>query len=121
VHGVVRPVGRSPAGRAPVSYVTDGRSPPRRWAPVDAVELVRPEGNYCIGEALSRSRRILGPWRQSERPLYEADGGYGMLFSSAHRPDELYLAIHTPNATRDERPVFVEIADGLVATGGVIS
>ena len=81
-----------------------------------------PAGNYCIGEAWSSSGGVLGPWRQSQRPLYEADGGHGMLFRSPS--DQLYLAIHTPNASPDERPIFVALAetpDGLVTTGTVIA
>ncbi len=111
-------------GRAPGSYVTDGpwlhRDPRGRltmlWSSFG------PEGNYCIGEAISGSGTIAGPWRQRDRPLYEADGGHGMLFTA---PDgALYLAIHTPNETPDERPVFVAIdqtEDGLVATGAIVS
>lgn len=111
-------------GRAPGSYVTDGPYPHRYadgrlsllWSSFGTV------GNYCIGEAASLSGTIAGPWRQAERPLYEADGGHGMLFTA---PDgTLHLAIHTPNATPDERPVFVaveETDEGLVATGPVVS
>ena len=111
-------------GRAPGSYVTDGPYPYRDAA--GRLSLLwssfGPEGNYCIGEAVSASGTIEGPWRQRERPLYEADGGHGMLFTAPD--DTLYLAIHTPNATPDERPIFVELAqtdDGLLATGNVIS
>jgi hypothetical protein len=112
------------AGRAPGSYVTDGPFA-HRYADGRLSLLwssFGPEGNYCIGEATSASGTVEGPWHQRERPLYEADGGHGMLFRS---PDgTLYLAIHTPNATPDERPIFVEIDEtpqGLVATGTVIS
>ncbi len=111
-------------GRAPGSYVTDGPFPYRPGP--DRLSLLwssfGPAGNYCIGEAVSDSGTIDGPWRQRPRPLYEADGGHGMLFTG---PDgTLYLAIHTPNATPDERPIFValkETDDGLVATDRVLS
>lgn len=112
------------AGRAPGSYVTDGPFVHRRrdgglsivWSSFG------PQGNYCIGEAVSTSGELDGPWVQRPAPLYEADGGHGMVFAG---PDgTLYLAIHTPNQTPAERPVFVEIvetSDGLAATGAVLS
>jgi hypothetical protein len=85
------------------------------------VELVRPKGQLLHRRGQLVGGGIDGPCRQRERPLYEADGGHGMLFTA---PDgTLYLAIHTPNATPDERPIFVEIAetdDGLIATENVI-
>ncbi|MDR2482849.1 MAG: hypothetical protein LBD08_04370 [Treponema sp.] len=38
-----------------------------------------------------------------------ADGGHGMLFQS--REGMLYLAIHHPNKTPFERPLFVEVRE----------
>lgn len=111
------------AGRAPGSYVTDGPFAFRDSA--GRLKLLwssfGPDGCYRIGEATSEAG-ITGPWRQSARPLYLADGGHGMLFSG---PDGTrYLAIHTPNQTPDERPILIGVtegSDGLVATGPVIS
>jgi hypothetical protein len=72
---------------------------------------------YCIGIARSESGLVTGPWRQSEEPLYEADGGHGMFFRS--REGSLYLALHTPNKTPRERPVFIEFSDeqGVIRRG----
>jgi len=67
------------------------------------------EGNYCIGSAYSESGTLIGPWKQSVEPFYNADGGHGMLFHS--REGILYLAIHSPNKTPFERPVFVELSE----------
>ena len=104
------------AGHAPGSYVTDGPFL-YRWTD-DRLSIVwssfGPQGNYCIGEAVSETGDLAGPWTQRDRPLYEADGGHGMLFSAPD--DTCYLAIHTPNQTPHERAIFVEIvetADGL--------
>jgi hypothetical protein len=110
-------------GRAPGSYVTDG--PFLRRDRFGALRMLWSSfgaaGNYCIGVATSESGTILGPWRQSATPLYEADGGHGMLFDG---PDgREYLAIHTPNQTPLERPIFVEVCEtpeGIVTTGLVI-
>ena len=111
-------------GSAPGSYVTDGPFAYRgRQGRLSLLwSSFGPEGNYCIGEATSLSGTVEGPWEQRDQPLYEADGGHGMLFTA---PDgTLYLAIHTPNASPDERPIFVALKDtdaGLVATENVLS
>jgi len=111
-------------GRAPGSYVTDGPYVVRHrtgklmilWSSFGEA------GNYCIGVATSESGSLDGPWVQSEHPLYESDAGHGMVFSGPG--GSLYLAIHTPNKTPDERPIFVrlrETGEGLEATGEIIS
>lgn len=111
------------AGRAPGSYVTDGP-----WVFRDSAGRLRmlwssfgPDGRYRLGVA-ETAGGILGPWHQSDRPLYAEDGGHGMLFTG---PDGTQcLALHTPNRTPLERPIFVavrETAEGLVTTGVVIS
>lgn len=110
-------------GRPPGSYVTDGP-----WLFGDSTGALRmlwssfgADGRYCLGVATSAGG-ILGPWRQAESPVYTEDGGHGMLFAG---PDGTrYLALHTPNRTPLERPIFVAVTeqpDGLVATGDIIS
>jgi len=110
-------------GRAPGSYVTDGPYVVRHrsgkllivWSSFGA------SGDYCIGVA-SSPHGLDGPWTQCERPLFESDGGHGMIFST---PDgRLHLAIHSPNKTPHELPVFLpvyETDDGLETTGEIIS
>lgn len=66
-------------------------------------------GGYTLGIARSESGGILGPWRQEPQPLYERDGGHGMLFRSF--TGELLLAIHTPNDHPRERPIFVPVSE----------
>jgi hypothetical protein len=73
------------------------------------------EGNYCIGTARSETGTLAGPWVQSEKSLYSADGGHGMFFRS--KEGTLYLTIHTPNKTPFERAIFVEVNE----TGNKIS
>lgn len=63
---------------------------------------------YSIGQAVSYNG-IYGPWKQMEKPFFENDGGHGMLFKSFE--DELYLAIHCPNSTPNERPVFIKMKE----------
>jgi GH43 family beta-xylosidase len=98
-------------GRAPGSYVTDG---PFMYRTGDGTLLMLwssfgRNGNYCIGVARSETGMLCGPWIQSKDPLYSADGGHGMFFRS--REGILYLAIHSPNKTPFERPIFVEACE----------
>ncbi|MCL2035532.1 MAG: glycoside hydrolase family 43 protein [Oscillospiraceae bacterium] len=109
--------------RAPGSYVTDG---PFLHRTKDGTLLMLwssfgETGNYCIGAAVSETGTLKGPWRQSDEPVYSADGGHGMLFTAPE--GGLYLAIHTPNQTPNERAVFAGLrwdGDRLLPTGEVI-
>lgn len=65
--------------------------------------------NYALGIARSQSGKIQGPWLQDDEPLYARDGGHGMLFETFE--GTLMLALHSPNQTPNERPVFREIRD----------
>ncbi|MDR1399250.1 MAG: glycoside hydrolase family 43 protein [Treponema sp.] len=79
-------------------------------------------GQYSIGVATSESGNITGPWRHQAEPLYAADGGHGMVFHTAD--GKLYLAIHTPNKTPNERPIFIELSeqDGVLSvTNNIIA
>ncbi len=58
---------------------------------------------YTIGYAISESDEIFGPWIQYEKPLFEKDGGHGMVFESYN--NQLFLAIHQPNDTPIERAI----------------
>lgn len=66
-------------------------------------------GNYAQGIAVSATGHILGPWKQEPAPLYERDGGHGMIFAAFD--GRLYLALHAPNRTPEERPVFLELKE----------
>ncbi|MCL1963567.1 MAG: glycoside hydrolase family 43 protein, partial [Firmicutes bacterium] len=72
------------------------------------------EKGYCLGYAVSESGGIPGPWRQADAPLFDGDGGHGMLFGGYS--GKLTLALHKPNTTPLERAVFIplnETEDGL--------
>ena len=103
-------------GRTASGFVTDG---PYVYTAKNGNLLMLwssfgPDSKYRIGLALSESSRITGPWKQLAEPLYSADGGHGMLFHSME--GKLYLAIHSPNNSPDERPVFIEMyeEDGMI-------
>jgi hypothetical protein len=64
---------------------------------------------YAIGVALSESGKLQGPWRHDLPPLFDRDGGHGMVFRTFD--GRLMLTIHTPNNTPMERPIFVELKE----------
>lgn len=67
------------------------------------------EQGYAIGMAVSTTGEVFGPWRQVGEPLYAKDGGHGMVF---RRFDgQLMLAIHCPNDSPNERPLFLEVEE----------
>jgi arabinan endo-1,5-alpha-L-arabinosidase len=64
---------------------------------------------YAQGVATSDSGDILGPWTQNSKPLYESDGGHGMIFKTFE--GQLMLTLHSPNHTPNERVVFIELKE----------
>jgi hypothetical protein len=105
--------------RAPGSYVTDGPflwrdgvcDVPRKTRSTPLVCLwssFNAAGNYAIGVAQSATGLLAGPWKQNAAPLFEADGGHGMLFRGLD--GKTRLAIHTPNKTPEERAVFIDVS-----------
>lgn len=91
-------------------YVTDGCNLHRmkngkllmQWSCMGA------EG-YCLGYAVSESGKLLGEWKQSAEPVFQKDGGHGMIFTAYD--GRLLLALHRPNRTPDERAHFFELAE----------
>jgi hypothetical protein len=72
------------------------------------------KNGYSIGYAVSDGG-IAGPWRQESKPLFDRDGGHGMIFETYG--GELLLAIHSPNDTPNERALFVKLEekeDGII-------
>lgn len=67
------------------------------------------DGKYAQGIAKSASGKLNGPWLHAEQPLYMNDGGHGMIFKAFD--GGLYLALHTPNETPYERPVFIPLVE----------
>jgi arabinan endo-1,5-alpha-L-arabinosidase len=64
---------------------------------------------YAMGYAVSDGGCILGPWRQSDAPIYSRDGGHGMLFHDFS--GRLWMTLHHPDNTPDERPVWLEVRE----------
>jgi len=63
---------------------------------------------YCVLATESESGRVDGPWTK-QTPIYEENGGHGMLFRTFD--GRLLLALHQPNSGGDERLHLFEMAD----------
>lgn len=64
---------------------------------------------YAMGVARSESGKVAGPWIQDNPPLFEKDGGHGMVFRTFD--GDLMVSLHSPNDTPNERPVFFPVRD----------
>lgn len=90
------------------NYVTDG--PFMHIADDGEITLLWSsfgKGGYTMGLAKSESNTIAGPWKQVETPLFDKDGGHGMIFKSLD--GKIMGTLHSPNRDLEERPVFFEI------------
>ncbi len=68
------------------------------------------KAGYAMGYAFSTTGHILGPWKQTAEPIFHADGGHGMRFTTFD--GKTMFALHQPNEPfRSERPVFIPEAD----------
>ena len=89
--------------------VTDG---PFMWRTADGTLLCLwasfSEGGYTEGVAVSDNGEIDGKFTQVE-PLFMDDGGHGMVFRALD--GQLYLTLHSPNTTLEERPFFHPITE----------
>jgi hypothetical protein len=64
---------------------------------------------YTVGIARALSGGILGPWEQVPEPLFAGDGGHCMTFRTFD--GALRLALHRPNPSPHERPLFVPLRE----------
>ena len=68
------------------------------------------DGSYAIGIAESTTGKVIGPWRQQEKPLFDKHGGHGMIFRTFD--GRLCLVLHAPNSpSGQERAHIFEIED----------
>lgn len=90
-------------------WVTDG---PFMWRTTDGTLLCLwasfSKGGYTQGVAVSDNGEIDGHFTQVE-PLFMEDGGHGMVFRALD--GQLYLTLHSPNLTPQERPCFYPLRD----------
>ncbi len=63
---------------------------------------------YTQAIAVSESGKIDGEWTHV-KPLFDKDGGHGMIFDDLN--GKKYLILHSPNENPLERPVLIEIEE----------
>lgn len=97
-------------GDAGDQYVTDGPFL-HRTENGDLLMLWSTSGSngYTMGTARSLSGTIAGKWIQDPEPLFDRDGGHGMLFRGLD--GGLMLTIHSPNEHPLERPVLIPVEE----------
>ncbi|MCJ7447678.1 MAG: glycoside hydrolase family 43 protein [Bacteroidales bacterium] len=66
------------------------------------------KGGYTQGIAISESGKLAGPWTQQDKPLYNQNGGHGMVFKSFD--GKIMMILHSPN-DRESRPRIFEMED----------
>ena len=69
---------------------------------------------YAMGVARSANGSILGPWVQSDEPVWGRSGGHGMVLRTSAGND--YLVLHYPNDTPNER---ARLEPALVTNEGI--
>ena len=92
------------------TYVTDG--PFLYRTGTDALLMLWSSSGargYAMGLARSTSGSVQGPWEQEGEPLWAEDGGHGMIFRAFD--GRLFLALHVPNVTPNERAIFQEVVE----------
>lgn len=67
------------------------------------------ENGYTVGLAHSDNKELNGKWTHQEEPLFNQDGGHGMIFRT--NEDKLMITLHYPNDKLCEHPVFYELSE----------
>lgn len=86
----------------PFLYKTTGGSLLMLWSSFGA-------RGYAMGIARSESGTPAGPWTHDPEPLWAEDGGHGMIFRTFD--GRLFLTLHQPNDTPNERAAFHELEE----------
>ncbi len=78
------------------------------WSSFDGV-------GYCLAVARSESGELKGPWEHPQKPIYDNNGGHGMLFYTF--AGKLCLILHKPNGGAPPVPTIMEVVeqDGMLA------
>ena len=91
-------------------YVTDGPFM-HRLPDGKLIMLWASFGDNGYVEAIAESDNgdINGTWKIREKPLFSDNGGHGMLFRTFSGVQK--LALHQPNTSLQEHPVFIDIPE----------
>lgn len=82
------------------------------WSSMSAAKEIGVQ-NYSIGQAISRSGKIEGPWEHDPVPLWSSNGGHGMVFEDLQ--GNLKIVFHSPNSPSGQERVTIsdiDIKDG---------
>lgn len=64
---------------------------------------------YALGIAVSDSGKLKEKWRHVSEPLFDKNGGHGMIFKYK---EKLFISIHSPNDPHmSERTQFIEVEE----------
>lgn len=70
------------------------------WSPL-------PNKNYIVAAAVADS--IRGPWRHLDKPVFDGNGGHGMIFTTFEGQKK--LCIHCPEKPMLERALFLDLEE----------
>src|SRR5690606_17183227 len=81
-----------------INYVTDA---PFIWKDEVSGNLIMTwssfsVGGYAIGQTISKSGKLEGPWEHDPVPIFSNDGGHAMVFKDLE--GKLKMAYHAPNS-----------------------
>ena len=62
---------------------------------------------YVEAVAHSDTNELTGNWTIDKKPLYDHDGGHGMIFQDLH--GRYWLVLHYPNTVKKEHPRFIAL------------
>jgi len=67
------------------------------------------ENGYGLGQLISESGTIHGPWKHIDKLIFKDNGGHGMIFKTFE--GKLMITLHQPNNGQKERPRLYELTD----------
>ena len=70
---------------------------------------------YSIGQAISKSGKVLGPWEHEEKPVFSNNGGHQMIFEDLQ--GNLKISFHSPNESKGAKRETLTIMDIKIKDG----
>ncbi|HPO15200.1 MAG TPA: glycoside hydrolase family 43 protein [Candidatus Hydrogenedentes bacterium] len=104
-------VGEMGFGTPKAGFITDG---PFLFRAKDGALLMLwssfgKDRRYKQAVARSASGKLEGPWTHPDKPIFEDDGGHGMIFQTFD--GQTLLSLHQPNNNPKERPRFFTVEE----------
>ena len=67
------------------------------------------ENGYGLGQLISETDSIFGPWKHIDKLIFKEGGGHGMIFKTFE--GKLMIVLHQPNNGEKERTQLFELID----------